>query len=80
MTWNVAAMLENGEIEIRAWSRQQGGGQRVGVDHGSIIAVHKPTGCAFLSTSERSQLKNKENALAQLEVLVRLVTDDRRPM
>jgi|WetSurMetagenome_2_1015567.scaffolds.fasta_scaffold772008_1 protein subunit release factor A len=63
-------MLASGEIEIRAWKRQRGG-QQAGLDS-SIIAIHKPTGCAFLSSSERSQFKNKENALAQLEILVGL--------
>lgn len=70
MSWNVDRMVADGTVIIRTWNRQQGG-QQAGVDT-SIIAVHVPTGCAFMSASERSQFRNKENALDQLEALVRM--------
>jgi protein subunit release factor A len=52
------------DLEFHAWPAR-----RVGAQHGVLI-IHRPTGIAAVSISERSQLSNKSRALALLRTLV----------
>lgn len=59
------------DLETRPWPPGlPPGGQHVGRMECGILMIHKPTGIAAVSTDERSQFKNRENARAKLDVLV----------
>ena len=46
------------------------GGMMVGTIPSGIYALHKPTGLGTISTSERSQFANRNNALKALNKLL----------
>lgn len=59
------------DVEIHAWSRPRGaGGQHAGVESGAVLVIHTLTGIACRVSSERSQIGNKNLALARLEHLL----------
>lgn len=62
---------ENSDLEFYPWPLNRYGGQQVGVSYG-VLVVHSATGTAFVSQTERSHLKNKANAIAQLRALLKL--------
>jgi len=57
------------DLEISTYPPYKTGGQHVGLTHSG---VHIPTGLGVVSTTERSQYRNKERALTMLEILVEL--------
>ena len=59
------------DIEFSTWPPRRKGGQHVPSFTYAVLAVHRSTGCAFLSQSERSQWANRQNAEAQLAELVK---------
>lgn len=59
------------DVEFIAWPIVPRGGQHVGISDG-VLAVHLPTGLAFVGKEHRSMRKNKEDALAALELLLPL--------
>jgi protein subunit release factor B len=58
------------DIELHAWPARPVGGQHVNKYHCGCLAIHKPTGIAFVSTELRSQLANRNEAIKQLRLLV----------
>lgn len=62
--------INDEDIELRAWSERYHGGQHTNGPDSGIIAHHKPTGLAVVSTSERSQMGNKTKAIARLRTLL----------
>lgn len=59
------------DVEFVSWPLVPRGGQHTGNSTG-VLAVHVPTGLAFLSKSHRSNFKNREEAVTALELLLPL--------
>lgn len=57
------------DVEYHAWPIVPRGGQHVGVSTG-VIVIHRPTGVAVIRDDERSQMRNREAAIAELRRLV----------
>lgn len=66
---DVAAIVDD-DIEIHTWPPERRGGQHVSRYEFGVLAIHKPTGLAFVSTYHRSQLMNRQNAISKLKLLV----------
>lgn len=65
-------MIKPEDLEISTYPPYKTGGQHVGLTHSGVLIVHVPTGLGVVSTTERSQYRNKEGALTMLEILVEL--------
>jgi peptide chain release factor 2 len=64
--------LKPEDLEVSTYPPYKTGGQHVGLTHSGVLIVHIPTGLGVVSTTERSQYRNKERALTMLEILVEL--------
>lgn len=66
-----------GEVELFTWPIVRKGGQHVAREAGHIMALHHNTGIAVVETSERSQYKCRQLALARLADLLDLAEPGR---
>jgi len=66
-------MIKPEDIEVSIYPDiKSKGGQHVGLTSSGVLIMHKPSGLGIVSTSERSQYKNKELALVVLELVLEL--------
>lgn len=70
-------MIRDDEIEIDFYRSSGPGGQHKNTTETAVRVRHIPTGIVVVATSERSQLRNKEAALGELQR--RLAARRRKP-
>ena len=59
--------IPDDEIEITAFKSGGPGGQKKNVTESAVRVRHLPTGITVVATASRSQRRNREEALAELE-------------
>ena len=62
--------IKNEDLEIGIWPPVVKTGMMVGTIPSGIYILHKPSGLGTISTSERSQFANRNNALKSLNKLL----------
>lgn len=60
-------LISPSELTVEIWPQARPGGQHVGIGPMGIKMTHIPTGMVAISTSARSQHRNRSIALAMIE-------------
>lgn len=65
-------LLNPADLTVKHYPERGVGGQQVGTSSSGVFIIHNPSGIGVMCNTERSQYKNKEKAIAMLEILLEL--------
>lgn len=58
--------MKEEDLEFHAWPPRATGGQHVGTYGHGVLVIHRPTGIAVMKMDNRSQMRNRDEAVLQL--------------
>lgn len=71
----VAGTLDEKEVRLETFRAGGPGGQHQNTTDSAVRAIHQPSGLTVVARTQRSQHRNKADALTRLETLLRLSKD-----
>ncbi|MEM9038525.1 MAG: peptide chain release factor 2 [Actinomycetota bacterium] len=70
--------IDDSEIEMQVFRASGAGGQHVNKTSSAVRLIHHPTGLIASSQEERSQLQNRERAMARLQAMIAAKAEEDR--